>query len=242
MSDPLLLGPDEGEVIGDSPERTVVVKADRPELVLCEFRYAAGETGPSEHIHREHADCFFVLDGALTVRLGDETHTLGPGGFAQAPPGVVHTFRNDGRGDARFLNIHAPGCGFAAHLRGEKDDFDQTDPPEDGGRPASDALLVGRGEGESLSLGPASLEFKAQAHDDPGSLSLADFTIPPDFPGPVPHSHRRFVDSFWVLAGTVGLHLGERTVEAGPGSYALAPPGAVHTFSNRGPSRRACSI
>jgi hypothetical protein len=31
------------------------------------------------------------------------------------PPGVVHAFTSVGR--ARFLNVHAPSCGFADYLR-----------------------------------------------------------------------------------------------------------------------------
>jgi hypothetical protein len=31
------------------------------------------------------------------------------------PPGVVHEFTSAGR--ARFLNVHAPSCGFAEYLR-----------------------------------------------------------------------------------------------------------------------------
>jgi mannose-6-phosphate isomerase-like protein (cupin superfamily) len=42
------------------------------------------------------------------------------------------------------------------------------------------------------------------------------------------------VDSFYVLEGTLTVDLGDRRVEAGPGSYALVPPGNVHTFSNPG--------
>ena len=47
----------------------------------------------------------------------------------------------------RFLNFHAPGCGFADYLRG-RGDFDQHPPPADGGRPASDALVGRPASGE----------------------------------------------------------------------------------------------
>jgi hypothetical protein len=40
---------------------------------------------------------------------------LGPGGFAVAPPGALHSFAVPER--ARFINIHAPGMNFAAYLR-----------------------------------------------------------------------------------------------------------------------------
>jgi hypothetical protein len=45
---------------------------------------------------------------------------------------VIHTFRNEGPGDARFLNLHAPSKGFIQHLRegGDPDRFDTFEPSE----------------------------------------------------------------------------------------------------------------
>jgi hypothetical protein len=45
---------------------------------------------------------------------------------------VVHTFRNEGPGDARFLNLHAPSKGFIQHVRegGDPDRFDTFEPSE----------------------------------------------------------------------------------------------------------------
>jgi mannose-6-phosphate isomerase-like protein (cupin superfamily) len=39
---------------------------------------------------------FYVLEGTLTMRLGDETTELPAGSFVCVPPGVVHTFSNPG--------------------------------------------------------------------------------------------------------------------------------------------------
>jgi mannose-6-phosphate isomerase-like protein (cupin superfamily) len=131
-----------GETVRSDPRRFAEIKVDRAELVLVEFRYAAGESGPEPHVHRRHSDSFYVLEGELVFEVGDERVVLGAGGFALVPPGVVHTFRNEGPALARFLNAHAPGCGFADHLRGKDVDFDTYDPPADGGRPASEAVVV----------------------------------------------------------------------------------------------------
>jgi hypothetical protein len=53
---------------------------------------------------------------------------------------------NQGSGDARFINIHAPDKGFAAFLRARRDgldaSFDSFDPPADGGRPAAEAIVA----------------------------------------------------------------------------------------------------
>lgn len=238
--EPVLLGPGEGEIIGDGAGRTVVLKAARDALALTESRFAGGRMGADAHIHRKHADAFWVLEGELTFLLGDAERTLPAGSLVVVPPGVVHGFRNAARSEVRYLNVHAPSGGFHEALRArrdgrdEDDDFDTYDPPADGGRPASEALVRLPGEGEELGLGASSAHIKAGGEDAGGYLAVVDSRLAPGFPGPVPHRHRAMIDSFWVLEGTLRLRLGDEEVDAGPGSYALAPPGAVHTFSNPG--------
>jgi quercetin dioxygenase-like cupin family protein len=230
--DPILLGPGEGEVVRDRPESFLQIKAGLDELALTEFRYAEGESGPALHIHHEHVDAFWVLDGQLLVVIGGEQVTAAAGSFVLAPPEVVHTFRNDGPGDARFLNIHAPSKGFHRLIRGEKVDFDQADPPPDGGRPASEAVVRQPGEGKAFAIGSGQAIVKAGRRDGGGRVALMETTLPPGAPGPPPHRHPETLDSFYVLEGTLTVQLAGRTFEAGPGSYAAAPAGAEHTFSN----------
>lgn len=59
---------------------------------------------------------FYVLDGTLTLRLGDETVAAGPGTFVCVPPGVVHTFRNDSPDPVRLLNFNTP-AGWEHYMR-----------------------------------------------------------------------------------------------------------------------------
>jgi hypothetical protein len=63
------------------------------------------------------------------------------GTFLLAPPHVVHTFRNDGPGEATWLNFHAPSKGFAEFLRDPDFVWDSFDAPADGGRPRSEAVV-----------------------------------------------------------------------------------------------------
>jgi mannose-6-phosphate isomerase-like protein (cupin superfamily) len=85
-------------------------------LSLVEYTAAPGYAGPPLHLHRETADMFFVLEGALELRLGDETLELSLGSFALVPPGTVHTFSNPGAEPARFLSLMLPG-GFEQYFR-----------------------------------------------------------------------------------------------------------------------------
>jgi mannose-6-phosphate isomerase-like protein (cupin superfamily) len=235
----LFLAPGEGEIITERDERSVVIKADRAEVALTDSRYAPGERGPDAHVHRRHSDAFYVLDGALVFALADEIVSAPAGFFVLVPAGVVHTFWNEGPADARFLNIHAPSEGFADYLRAlrdgresDADRFDTFDPPPDGGRPASAALVRGSGEGETLAFSAINATLKAEVGDGDGTFSLSESLVLPGYRGPEPHWHEAVVDSFYVLEGTLALTFGERAVEAPAGSFALAPPGVVHTFRN----------
>ncbi len=110
MDDPIVLAPGEGEPLGNG-----VVKSARPELSLIEFELApGGEVGP--HLHRGHSDAFYVLEGEVEFRTGDEIVSGSAGSFVLSPPGVVHSFRNTTTEPARLLNLHTPG-GFAEYRR-----------------------------------------------------------------------------------------------------------------------------
>src|SRR5918912_2852036 len=112
---PLLLAPGEGETTTDRAERTIQILCDFPQIIVSRFRYEPGEEGPDPHVHRRHADAFYVLEGEVDLRLGPgaaEVVLAKPGTFVAAPPEVVHTFRNASRAEAVFLNYHAPRMGF----------------------------------------------------------------------------------------------------------------------------------
>jgi quercetin dioxygenase-like cupin family protein len=115
-SDALVHRAGEGEVL-ENDQRRITIVAARPELCVFLFDGAPGYTGPDPHLHREHVDAFYVLDGALELELGGDRVDAPAGTFVAAPPGVVHTFRNAGDERVRFLNLHAPGMRFDEYFR-----------------------------------------------------------------------------------------------------------------------------
>jgi mannose-6-phosphate isomerase-like protein (cupin superfamily) len=231
VDDPILLSPGDGEAIGER----LRIKAARPEVVVTESRYEPRGRGPNPHVHREHVDAFWILEGRLAFALGPDGDEVeaGAGSFALVPPNVVHTFRNPGAEHARFLNFHAPGMGFETYLRsGYKIPYDQWDPPPDGGRSPGEVILLAPDEGERRELGAVEASIKAGGRDALGSLAVLDVVVGPGSAGPT--LQREVVDSFYVLEGMLTLELDGRTVEAPPGGYGFVPPGNDHAFSNPG--------
>ncbi len=106
----------EGEALDDERRRLLILAA-RPELCVFLFDAAPGYVGPGTHVHRQHIDGFFVLEGELDFELDGETVAAPAGTWVAATPAIAHTFRNAGDGRARFVNIHAPGLGFDEYLR-----------------------------------------------------------------------------------------------------------------------------
>src|SRR3954454_7634706 len=146
MSEARVVPPGEGEVIGDSPERRVEILCDDEAVHVTVSRFAAGRAGADLHIHRRHHDLFYVLEGELTLRLGDaEDIQAGAGTLVCVPPLVVHGFKNASDRELRYLNLHAPGVGFADYMRGLRDGvkvvYDQEDPPSQGTRPSSEVRI-----------------------------------------------------------------------------------------------------
>jgi quercetin dioxygenase-like cupin family protein len=235
VGQPGLLGPGDAEAITNTSERELRILCGHDLLDLTWTRHAAGERGAELHIHEHHTDAFYVLEGEVTFGLGPKPErVVAPAGtLVLVPPGVIHGFDNEGPAETRFLNVHAPSGDFVAFLRGQGS-WDVHDPPPDGGRSIGDVVVRGPGEGESLTLGPNGVLMKAGVGDGDGTFYLGELALAPGFAGPIPHVHARHLDSFFVVDGSLTVRLGDNEAQAPPGSYAVAPPGAVHTFSNPG--------
>jgi mannose-6-phosphate isomerase-like protein (cupin superfamily) len=90
------------------------------------------------HVHHADDEAWYVLDGVLRFRLGDdETFEAGPGSAVFAPKGTPHSYGNAREGEpARYLLVmtpriralvqalHAPGAGdYAAIFRAHESEL-----------------------------------------------------------------------------------------------------------------------
>lgn len=64
--------------------------------------------GPPPHIHYREDETFLVLSGEITVTLDGKPIVLKEGGFASAPRGIPHHYKNTGGVEARILCTSTP--------------------------------------------------------------------------------------------------------------------------------------
>jgi quercetin dioxygenase-like cupin family protein len=66
---------------------------------------------PPLHVHHREDESFYVLDGRLTLRCGDEAYSAAAGSYVLLPRDVPHSFVVEGDTPVRMLNLMTPGGG-----------------------------------------------------------------------------------------------------------------------------------
>lgn len=84
--------------------------ASSPRLQLGLNCFEPGQSQPV-HGHEGQDKFYLVVSGTGTIRLAEETTTLGPGEMAWAPAGVPHGVDNDSDGRLVLLVGMAPAPG-----------------------------------------------------------------------------------------------------------------------------------
>ncbi|MGI8924165.1 MAG: quercetin 2,3-dioxygenase [Fimbriimonadales bacterium] len=64
--------------------------------------------GPPPHIHHGEDETFYLVHGALEMRLGDKTIKASAGDFVNIPRGTVHNFKNVGSDTAVMIGTFVP--------------------------------------------------------------------------------------------------------------------------------------
>ena len=98
---------------------------------------------------------------------------------------------------------------------------------------SSSPSVVPPGAGRSVKLFGVRFAYKVTGAESGGQLALLEVEIP----GATlvkPHTHTREDEFSLVLAGTVGVRVGDDVLEAGPGTYLMKPRGVPHAMWNRG--------
>jgi mannose-6-phosphate isomerase-like protein (cupin superfamily) len=120
------LGQDDGEAFRLGPLEIVVKEngsGTRMNLAVAEFRGDTFRIPP--HVHTEHDETIYVLEGGMGVKLGDRTFTATAGSSFTIPVNVPHAIWNESGGcasstssspratsttSARWLPPRPPAC------------------------------------------------------------------------------------------------------------------------------------
>ncbi|NTU83671.1 MAG: cupin domain-containing protein [Chloroflexales bacterium] len=81
------------------------------------------------HVHHMEDEAFYVVEGALTFRCGDQELRAGPGTFVYGPREIPHGFRVEGSQAARLLLLCTPG-GFEQFIIDLSEPTPPTGPPD----------------------------------------------------------------------------------------------------------------
>jgi mannose-6-phosphate isomerase-like protein (cupin superfamily) len=103
MSSPIVAAPLAGKVLGATGQN----------FVMAEWKDPGGPPGPPRwiaplHLHRNDDEAWYVLEGTLCVRSGDDVIEAEAGAAVLVPAGTPHTYWNPGPGPLRYLLIMTP--------------------------------------------------------------------------------------------------------------------------------------
>ena len=109
--EPVILGPGEGRAYPMGRIRALF-KADGAETgqaySISEWWLDANTKGPGAHSHPED-DIFFVIEGTMSVLVGERWIDAAKGSFVLVPGGTTHDFENRSDSRAGVLNLSIPG-------------------------------------------------------------------------------------------------------------------------------------
>ena len=100
MTAPNIAPPLAGNVLGSATS----------DFVVAEWQDAGGPPGPPRwiaplHLHRNDDEAWYVLEGRLCVKMGDEEVEVRAGSGVLVPRGTPHTYWNPSRERVRYLLI-----------------------------------------------------------------------------------------------------------------------------------------
>ena len=200
---------------------------------IC-FLNAGGSIAP--HLH-SFEESFYILEGSVSVQIGEKAHTLGPGNFGLIPTGTAHSWKNVGTGTARWLEMQAPqprpseygNDTFFTNESATPDaalpigHFDESQLPRPGG--------ASQMEGFNPTTGVAIKMFVDRSF---GATHQSLFLIQYS-PGAKidPHDHT-FEESYFIVGGRVHAVADGKSYDLGPGDVIWTGVGCIHSFANTG--------
>jgi quercetin dioxygenase-like cupin family protein len=111
MAEPVAVAPGDGPTIqgpvGGPLHFKVRGEQTDGRLTAIENVIPPGE-GPPVHVHANEDEFWFLIEGDLRFRLGDDVRMAPEGSFVYVPRGTPHAFQNTGDAPARILVMFTP--------------------------------------------------------------------------------------------------------------------------------------
>ena len=100
--------------------------------------------------------------------------------------------------------------------------------------PAGGRALIPPGDGETVVLGGLGVVFKLSGAETGGAFAVVEHPLQSGALAGPPHTHANEDEVSLVLAGKIGVLIGDEVVRATQGAYVVKPWGVPHTFWNAG--------
>ncbi|OYX27272.1 MAG: cupin [Flavobacteriales bacterium 32-35-8] len=117
-TEPIILSEGEGRVY-NCGTMTAIFKADENETnekySISEWWLEPHSDGPGAHQHEDNDEVFYVLEGTISILVGNIWMNAHKGAFLRIPAKTIHDFKNDTDSKAGVLNFFIPG-GFERHM------------------------------------------------------------------------------------------------------------------------------
>jgi mannose-6-phosphate isomerase-like protein (cupin superfamily) len=114
----LVLDAGQGRVYNLGP-MTAIFKADGNETdekySVSEWWLEPNSSGPGAHQHEDQDQVFYVLEGTISMFVGEQWIDCDKGAFVRIPKNTIHTFANRTGKKAAILNFDIPG-GFERNM------------------------------------------------------------------------------------------------------------------------------
>lgn len=110
--DALIIPSGEGRIY-DCGTMTAIFKADENETnekySISEWWLEANSHGPGAHKHENNVEVFYVLEGTITMLIGEKWIDASKGTFLRIPANTMHDFKNQTNERTGILNFYIPG-------------------------------------------------------------------------------------------------------------------------------------
>lgn len=97
----------------------------------------------------------------------------------------------------------------------------------------SKTIILKKGEGRKYDMGAMQATFLADEQETEERYAVSEWWLKPGSEGPGAHQHEFNDEVFYVLEGVMSFLVGDKWIDAAPGTFLRIPARTMHDFSNK---------